>query len=82
MPRVCPLPDAWNRIAGLLREATGEDPPQPLVLEAWFSSPEAQKRRRWEETVEWASARGLRQIIDSVPDDSWCTEADLLPPSL
>ena len=46
-----------------------DPPPKPLILGGWVGSCDVEKGLRWQETVEWASARGLSHLIPDLTDD-------------
>ena len=64
---ICPMPVKWNRLWKMLpnrkRNVSAEwEPPLPLILSAWSSSPE-EKLLRFEEHLEWAYNH---QVLDKV----------------
>jgi hypothetical protein len=69
---VCPMPQVWNRIWQRLQTARERfnrpevpSPPTPLILNGWVFSSDADKERRWKETVKWAKEYGL---YDEIPE--------------
>ena len=74
MKRICPNPMAWNRAFERLvmhaksRTCILPSPPTPLILAGWAYSNDAEKMRRWEETVAWANANGCPEVVNEVPD--------------
>lgn len=67
--RVCPQPAHWNELWKLLpdrkRVDGGWDPPLPLILGAWASTSDAEKRERFELHLRWAAQHGaLQQVAD------------------
>jgi hypothetical protein len=66
---VCPVPLAWVRVHGLLRNAWEQDgrqgtpPPTPLILGGWFHTNDVEKARRWRETCTWATENGYTHLI-------------------
>ena len=80
MIRVCPNPLPWNDVYRRLTEVCYSrpelpKPPVPLILNGWIFSNDAEKMRRWEDTVLWARNARCDEIVDSVPeDDFYCIE--------
>lgn len=53
--RVCPLPNIWNNFWELVKTKTGkEDIPAPLILAAWYDTPNFLKIIRLKEHIEIA----------------------------
>lgn len=50
------------------RLCTPASPPTPLILSGWAYSNDAEKMRKWEETVAWASANGCPEIVNEIAD--------------
>ena len=77
--RVCPLPDAWNRLYRLLpdtrRQGAGREPPLPLILSAWHFSDDAQKAARLREHLAWAASHGalprVHAFLAELPAEAW-----------
>jgi hypothetical protein len=65
--RVCPQPDKWHELYELLpnrrRVGGGWEPPLPLILAAWSSTPALPKFLRLREHIAWASEHG---VLDAV----------------
>ena len=59
--RVCPMPDAWNRLFNLLpnHERRAGGPSLPLILAAWSDTPHEAKILRVREHLEWAAKYGV-----------------------
>jgi hypothetical protein len=74
---VCPKPSAWAAIRDSLAVAAedrGEpnaSPPVPLILGAWWITSDADKARRWRETVRWAAEHGLDRLVDVAEADKY-----------
>jgi hypothetical protein len=76
--RVCPMPDPWDRLWKMLRSRNrvgeGWQPPQPLILAAWYS-PVLAKMRRLEEHIEWAADHKALEMagkfLRELPEDEW-----------
>jgi hypothetical protein len=84
MVRVCPQPKVWNDIQNqLLKHArrnhcTPREPPIPLILGRWVYSSDVEKKRRWEETIDWAGKNGCAELVSNVAnEDFYCVE---IPP--
>jgi hypothetical protein len=75
--RICPNPSRWNDVfKQLVRYAdthpcSPSQPPTPLILGGWVGSNDVEKKRRWSETVDWASANGCRSIVEQVSDQDF-----------
>lgn len=67
--RVCPNPLRWKELWEALPErqrvGRGWQPPQPLILGAWWHTSDDAKRRRLSEHIEWADARGALEVVDA-----------------
>ncbi len=76
--RVCPMPSHWNELWEMLpnksRRGGGWEPPLPLILAAWETSPES-KQERLECHLLWASDKGVlekvTQFLVSLPESDW-----------
>ena len=77
--RVCPQPQLWNRLYGLLPNKRqtdhGWEPPLPLILAAWYETPALSKIARLREHIEWADQHGALEIVcdylASLPETQW-----------
>ena len=77
--RVCPMPKSWNALFEMLpnrkRTALGWEPPLPLILEAWDSTPAPLKTLRLAEHIEWAAEQdalsAVSAFLRALPDDEW-----------
>jgi hypothetical protein len=80
MIRVCPNPLPWNDVYQRLIHVSQSrpdlaKPPVPLILNGWVYSNDAEKMRRWKDTVIWARDANCDEIIHSLSeDDFYCTE--------
>jgi len=67
--RVCPAPQKWNELYEFLpnKRMNGNawEPPQPLILVAWWDTPDMQRMLRLREHLEWASEQG---VLDTAHD--------------
>src|SRR5207247_9149193 len=65
--RVCPKPDRWNALWGLLpdrkRVGGGWEPPLPLILAAWHDTPSMFKMLRLAEHIEWAAKHDALESV-------------------
>jgi hypothetical protein len=65
--RVCPQPQKWNELYGLLsnkrRKGDGWEPSLPLILAAWWDSPAMSKICRLREHIEWAFEQGCLDVV-------------------
>ena len=77
--RVCPQPQAWNKLYEMLpdkkRVGNGWEPPLPLILAAWWDTPNLMKMMRLQEHIDYALAKGVLPEVDrflrSLRDDEW-----------
>lgn len=77
--RVCPLPERWNELWEMLpdrrRVGSGWEPPLPLILAAWWTTPILAKRLRLLEHLEYAADKGVLQDVDGflreLPESEW-----------
>lgn len=77
--RVCPMPQSWNTLFEMLpnrkRTALGWEPPLPLNLEAWDTTPAALKTLRLAEHIEWAAEHGtlgaVAAFLRALPENEW-----------
>src|SRR6266700_2981034 len=53
--RICPVPMQWNALYQILpetrRKGFGWEPPLPLILAAWWESPDGDKQERLERSA-------------------------------
>ena len=78
--RVCPQPQAWNRLFDLLpdkrRLGNGWEPPLPLISAAWDHTSDLEKRKRFHLHIRWAKDHGVFEqvnlFIRAIPLDQWC----------
>lgn len=74
MFKVCPNPITWVTVFERLTSYASSHqclppmPPNPLVLGGWWCTSDLEKKKRWDETVEWASNNGCSDIIDQFDD--------------
>lgn len=75
MTRICPKRMVWSKLFRQLeRHSRREDcppPPTPLILSGWAFSNDIEKKQRWEETVEWASAHGCAHLLEALSDSDF-----------
>lgn len=77
--RVCPKPKRWNELYELLpnrkRVGAGWEPPLPLILAAWWDTPEILKIARLREHLEWAASHGsidaVYNYISALRESDW-----------
>jgi len=77
--RVCPVPMRWNDLYELLpdrkRNGGGWEPPLPLILAAWHTTPALPKMLRLAEHIEWAAAHSALDKVDAylrgLPESDW-----------
>ena len=67
--RVCPQPDAWNKLYQMLPNkrqiGAGWEPALPLILAAWWDTPALLKMLRVREHLEWADKHGCLEQVHS-----------------
>ena len=70
---ICPNPPEWARLHTAASESAldGDTFPKPLILAGWAFSSDEEKRRRWEETIQWLNERNLESLVESAIGDSW-----------
>ncbi len=72
---ICPQPHKWHEIFELLNiawqkaGAVGSKPPVPLILAGWNFSNDIDKKKRWEDTLDWAKENNLTHLIQELSDD-------------
>lgn len=75
--RICPNPSRWmdvhEQLFAYARAHTCHPslPPMPLILAGWANSNDTEKKRRWSETVDWASANGCAGIVEAFPSEDY-----------
>jgi hypothetical protein len=77
--RVCPQPQLWNEMWNKLKDkkqiGAGWEPPLPLILAAWYVSPDSSKQFRLVQHLNWADSHGqLKEISDfliSLTEEQW-----------
>lgn len=78
--RVCPLMGNWNELWKLLPQKSRDNegrwnPDLPLILGAWFSSTDVEKRERLEVHLRWAAEHGALQpaadFLRNLRPDQW-----------
>jgi hypothetical protein len=82
--RICPQPQRWQELYGLLpeikRAGAVRQPALPLILAAWWDTPHLAKTVRLREHLEWADKNGALDEVDkylrALPEDQWFHEDD------
>jgi hypothetical protein len=77
--RVCPQPQKWNSLYELLpnrvRVGGGWHPALPLILSAWWDTPDPSKAARLQEHLEWAakhnSLESVYLFLASLTESEW-----------
>lgn len=46
-------------------------PPKPLILAAWAYSNDIEKKKRWEETIEWATENRCQELLKEILDEEF-----------
>ena len=49
-------------------------PPVPLILAGWVFSNDHEKKRRWDQTIEWAIANDCEDLITVDDDEYYVTD--------
>ena len=74
MEAICPNPRTWHDIharlskAAMLASPRILPPPRPLILAGWNFSSDLEKKKRWDDTVEWANTHRLNHLIGEIPE--------------
>jgi hypothetical protein len=82
--RACPLPQKWQHLYDLLpdkkRKGLGWEPSLPLILAAWWDTPDMSKMLRLREHIEWADAHGCLEdvysFLHALPEEQWHHNGD------
>lgn len=73
--RVCPQPRQWDALWKLL--PAKEEVALPLILAAWWDTPDLMKMLRFREHIEHAAAKGALDAADrflrALPQEDWHT---------
>jgi len=77
--RVCPQPSKWQQLYELLparqRIGNGWQPALPLILAAWWDTPDLLKIARLQEHLNWAAAHGaldaVYAFLCTLPESEW-----------
>ena len=77
--RVCPQPQRWNDLYQMLpntrRVSSGWEPPLPLILGAWWDTPDLLKAMRFHEHLEWANQHAaidtVFEFLSSLSESDW-----------
>ena len=77
--RVCPQPPLWNELWGMLPErqqvGVGWEPPLPLILAAWDTTPALSKMIRLEDHIRWAEWHGVlakvSAFVRGLAEEDW-----------
>ncbi len=77
--RVCPQPKQWQKLYEILpnkkRKGAGWEPPLPLILAAWWNTPDILKIARLREHIEWAEAQGcldkVASFLRGLSEEQW-----------
>jgi len=46
-------------------------PPKPLILAGWAYSNDIEKKKRWEETVDWATKNECQGLLKNIADEDF-----------
>lgn len=77
MNRICPKPSLWYKIYQNLEQYSRSNrcippkPPKALVLSGWNYSNDLERKTRWDETVQWASANKCLDLIEGLSDSEY-----------
>jgi hypothetical protein len=77
--RVCPLPQLWNQLWGMLPARTqigiGWQPPLPLILAAWNTTSNLEKMLRFAEHITWAERHNnlepVASFLRTLREEDW-----------
>jgi hypothetical protein len=81
--RVCPQPQAWQKLWDMLpdkhRSGGSWSPPLPLILAAWHEATDAEKAERFRSHLAWAAKHAaLDEVIAflrSLAPSDWYTQS-------
>jgi len=82
--RICPQPQKWNELYKLLpnkkRKGSGWEPSVPLILAAWWDTPDISKMLRLREHLEWAGKHDclgeIYQFLKNLDEKDWFHSGD------
>lgn len=77
--RVCPQPRQWHLLYEVLpgkqRKGDGWEPSPPLILAAWWDTPDLPKILRLQEHIEWAASHGclaeVYAFLKGLREEEW-----------
>lgn len=74
--RVCPIPKKWNDLYKLVtRKTKANNLALPLILNAWWDSPDVMKELRFKEHLEYAYDNGLinevKDFLSKLDETEW-----------
>jgi hypothetical protein len=77
--RVCPQPKQWQKLYEMLpnkkRKGRGWEPPLPLILAAWWDTPDTLKMERLRIHIEWAEAHECLEkvsgFLSGLSEEQW-----------
>lgn len=83
--RVCPKPDLWYKLWGMLPNkqlsASGWSPPLPLILGAWGLSSDWEKRSLVKTHITYAAQNGALEEVATfllaLAEDQWVYEGEV-----
>ena len=86
--RVCPMPlrwqELWEMLPGRHRRGASWEPPPPLILGEWWSTPSFAKAERLTEHIHYAEAHGVLAEVDrflrALPEAEWAHLGEFLSP--
>ena len=74
--RVCPMPKKWDELYKLITKKTNaNDLALPLILNAWWDSPNVMKELRFKEHMEYAYDNGVikevKEFLSKLDETEW-----------
>lgn len=77
--RVCPMPQRWNDLYGMLRNTrsigAGFEPAAPLILGAWGHTSDEEKQERLKIHIQWADKNSqieeVGKYLRSLSEKDW-----------
>jgi hypothetical protein len=86
--RVCPMPlrwqELWEMLPGRVRRGGTWEPPPPLILGEWWSTPSFAKAERLAAHIDYAAAHGALAQVDGflrgMPEAEWAHLGEFLTP--
>jgi hypothetical protein len=73
--RICPNPQYWNKLWGILKSKTNEKIPAPLILAAWWHTSDNEKTDRFKHHLMLAekldAVAEVKTLLESLNESDW-----------